>query len=410
MSILCYLYLSSNGTDRLVGTLRFDRSREKEVSSFSYDPSFLRDPLPIRLFDDLALSPLPQYPVSGSFPFVEDMLPDRWGMALLKRKEDRLAKSEGRSARRLFQSDCLLALDDKTRKGALRLKSTPNGEFLAPSSGKPVPPEFFLAHLQELSKSFEEGETINDQDFADILAQGSSLGGARPKANVYGSDGNLYLAKFPSKHDEYDVGAFEKLCNDLARLSLIAVPDSDLRKISKSGSTFVSKRFDRNGSERIHFVSAMCLLGAKDHEEGHSYLDLVTLIRNVSSNPKDDLKELYRRVAFNIAIGNGDDHLRNHGFLFDGKGYRLSPAYDLNPSRFADHLSLAIDGFDRAMSFPLLLKTGRQYDLDEEEAEAIILEVKRTVSENLVPRAKKLGISEGELGLLSSSFDLSKRG
>lgn len=409
MSETFYLYLQCNGEDVFVGTIRFDQLRGKETCAFSYDENYLKKEHPLLLDGALYLEEGFQYYPQGSFPFIEDMLPGRWGRALIKRKESETAKKEKRTARALLTSDYLSSVDDFGRKGALRIKKEKEGEFLVASSPKKIPPELFLNHLEQIARAFEEGEKIEDSDFDDLLKQGSSLGGARPKANVYGSDGCLYLAKFPYKHDEYDVGAFEKLCNELASLCGIDVPPSFLKKLSTYGSTFIAKRFDREGKNRIHFVSAMCLLGALDGQEGYGYFDLIDLIKSFSSFPRDDLRELFRRVAFNIAIGNSDDHLRNHGFLYDGRGYRLSPCYDLNPNIYGDALSLLIDEKEAKMSFSLLRKTSQHYGLSQKDADEIIAEIKKTISNNLVPIAKKIGISEKELDYLRPAFDLSKR-
>lgn len=404
-----YLYLRENGQDSFVGTIRFEVHRGKEICSFSYDEGYLERPNPLRLDGSLYLQKGYQYSNEGMFPFIEDMLPDRWGRALIRRKEAREAKRENRTIRTLLESDYLASIDDAGRKGALRIKAEKDGDFISPFSETSIPPDLFLNHLEQMAKSFEEGDDIEDKAFMDILRQGSSLGGARPKANVYGSDGRLYLAKFPSKHDEYDVGAFEKLSNELASLAGISVPTSSLKKLSPQGSTFIAERFDREKGERIHFVSAMCLLDAKDGEEGHGYLELADFIKGNSVSPNEDLRELFRRIAFNIAIGNSDDHLRNHGFLLSGNGYRLSPAYDLNPGRYGNSLSLLIDEDESTMSFSLLKSTCRQYGLSPEEADGIIGKIKEVLSDNLLPLAKRLGISQKELEWMKPAFDLSKR-
>lgn len=404
MDKLAYLYLNQGSDDILVGTLRFQTLRGKEVCSFAYDPEYLLRPSPLNLDASLFLESNYQYYPDGLFPFLNDLMPDRWGRALIERERRRNG-----DARTLLESDYLLSVDDKTRVGALRLKQERDGPFLASSTLRKIPPELFLNHLEEIARAYENGEDISDNDFKDLLEQGSSLGGARPKATIYTNEGDLCIAKFPHRHDEYDLEGFEKLVNDLAGEAGINVPESSLRKASRHGSIFLAKRFDRDGDGRIHYASAMSLLGARDGDDSWGYLDLADLIRNISTNPKEDLRELFRRVAFNIAIRNGDDHLRNHGFLHKDGGYRLSPAFDLNPSRSGSSLHLCVDQSSKAMSFSLLLSTCESYFLSKEEGSKIIETIKKTVSERFIPHARKLGLAEKEISSFSGIADFSDR-
>ena len=179
-----------------------------------------------------------------------------------------------------------------------------------------------------------------------LIAPGSSLGGARPKASVLAPDDSLWIAKFPSKYDEINVGAWEMVVHDLAKLCNLDVPEAKLEKFSKIGSTFLVKRFDRENDRRIHFASAMTLLGKKDGAgaaDGLGYLDIASIIRQNSINPKKDLRELWRRIVFNMAVSNTDDHLRNHGFLLKKDGWILSPLFDVNPNIYGDALALNVD-------------------------------------------------------------------
>lgn len=162
------------------------------------------------------------------------------------------------------------------------------------------------------------------------------MGGARPKANVIDTDKTLYVAKFPSRKDDYDVGLWEHFSHLLATKAGINAAKTKVLATGEKYHTLLSQRFDRtNDSKRIHFASAMTLLGLSDGDNattGHGYLDIVDFIIQSCTDVERNLQELYRRVAFNICIGNTDDHFRNHGFLLTAKGWTLSPAYDMNPT------------------------------------------------------------------------------
>ena len=231
--------------------------------------------------------------------------------------------------------------------GGLRFKTVESENYLSDDKELATPPWTTLRQLESASLAFEKNDDgMEEKWLKQLVAPGSSLGGARPKASVLAPDGSLWIAKFPSKNDEINVGAWEMVVHDLAVLCQFNVPEAKLENFSKIGSTFLTKRFDRVGNKRIHFVSAMTLLGKNDGAnaaDGSSYLDIASLIRQNSETPKKDLFELWRRIVFNMAVSNTDDHLRNHGFLMGKEGWRLSPLYDVNPNIYGDTLSLNVD-------------------------------------------------------------------
>ena len=242
-----------------------------------------------------------------------------------------------------------------------------------------------------------------------LLRPGSSLGGARPKATVQDPDGNLWIAKFPSKKDTADVGAWEKVAHELARLAGLNVPESKLEKFSGLGSTFLVKRFDRAGDRRIHFSSAMTMLGRQDGDNNACYLDIVDFLRENGTNVKEDLRELWCRIVFSMAISNTDDHLRNHGFILKDGGWQLSPLYDVNPVPYGNELSLAVDESDASISIDLALETAKHYGIDENEAKDFAQKILSVVKENWESLARKYGLSRGEIENMRPAFRESEK-
>lgn len=241
------------------------------------------------------------------------------------------------------------------------------------------------------------------------MAQGSSLGGARPKATVQAPDGSLWIAKFPSRHDDYNSGAWEMVAHELAKLCGLNVPEARLETLSQNGSTFLVKRFDRNRNQRIHFASAMTLLGKTDgasSADGTSYLDILSFIKSNGARPKDDLLELWKRIVFNMAISNTDDHLRNHAFILTSKGWILSPLYDVNPSIYGDALSLNVSLSDSTIDFGLALETAEYYEISKSTAEHLLLEIINNVNENWKPIAQKYKLSRNAIEYMSPAFDM----
>ncbi len=243
-----------------------------------------------------------------------------------------------------------------------------------------------------------------------LVAPGSSLGGARPKASVVAPDGSLWIAKFPSKYDEINVGAWEMVVHDLAVICKLNVPEAKLENFSKTGSTFLTKRFDREGDRRIHFASAMTLLGKKDGAnatEGTGYFDIASIIKMNSASPQKDLLELWRRMVFNIAVSNTDDHLRNHGFIMVKNGWILSPLYDVNPNIYGDTLSLNVDSDNNLMDFNLALSVAKMYGLTDVQALEELKEIKHAVENNWKSLAQQYGLSRSEIEDMAPAFDMS---
>lgn len=368
----------------LMGQLYAQSSRGKEIFSFEFEPEWLRTPN-CRLIDpDLQLYKGRQY-LSNSkinFGIFSDSAPDRWGRVLLERRESIRAKDLGQARKTLMESDFLLGVNDITRMGALRLKTTPDGCFLDNDTLYTTPPFTSLRELEEASWHLENEEDPNIRKWLQILlAPGSSLGGARPKANVQAPDGALWIAKFPSRNDRQDIGAWEAVAMQLAKACGITLADFNIIRYNQY-ATFLTRRFDRTtDGKRIHFTSAMAMLGYSDGQtEGCSYLELAEWISRNSCQAQADLEELWRRLVFNIAISNGDDHLRNHGFLLSSRGWHLAPAYDLNPMYYATGLSLNVDEHSNALDYELAMDVAPYFGMNATKAAQTTASVKQKVS------------------------------
>ncbi|MDO4552975.1 MAG: type II toxin-antitoxin system HipA family toxin [Bacillota bacterium] len=397
----------------LVGVLRSSLVRGTESFSFEYAPEWLTSPNSSFTLDpDLSLFRGRQYtPLNKRlFGLFADSCPDRWGRLLMTRKEAIDARKENRKPRKLMDSDFLLGVYDEARMGALRFSTEKGGEFLSNEKAYVTPPWVNLRTLENASMAFENDDSgLDERWLRELLAPGSSLGGARPKATVQAADGSLWIAKFPSRHDESNTGAWEKVVHDLARMCSLNVPESTLETFSGSGSTFLVKRFDRNGKRRIHFASAMTLLGKTDGAsaaDGTSYLDIAAFIRANGADPKCDLLELWKRVVFSMAVSNTDDHLRNHGFLLTPKGWKLSPLFDVNPIPFGDTLSLNITELDNRIDPDLALESAEFYGLTAADAKKHLREVVTTVQENWIRIAKIHGLSSGAAEYMRPAFSL----
>lgn len=344
------------------------------------------------------------------FGVFADSCPDRWGRLLMKRHEAILAKKEERKPRRLTDLDFLLGVYDKTRMGALRFSLSESGPFVSDDKDLATPPWTTLRKLESASLAFEKNEDgMEEKWLKQLLAPGSSLGGARPKASVSAPDGSLWIAKFPSKNDDVNIEAWEMVAHDLAVLCGLDVPEARLESFSKIGSTFLVKRFDREGSRRIHFASAMTLLGKNDGAnaaDGSSYLELASLIRKYGDTPKKDLQELWRRIVFNMAVSNTDDHLRNHGFILSKEGWRLSPAYDVNPNADGDVLSLNVDTNNNLIDFDLALSVAKLYEMPQKQALEDLNEIRNTVEASWRKLAQNYGINRSEIESMSPAFDM----
>jgi serine/threonine-protein kinase HipA len=413
-TIFVYAHWVGMAEPQLVGSLFAQRERTGEIFSFSYDASWLSSKANIYQLDpQLQLFEGRQYPnpLKNNFGLFLVSSPDRWGKTLMQRHQAILARSNATKYRPLSESDYLLGVHDIARMGALRFKLDQGGPFIAEDSPFSTPPwarlrelEYGVSQLEGNPDPAEEARWITQ-----LVAPGSSLGGARPKATVANEQGNLWIAKFPSRNDTNDSGAWEMVVHELASNAGIEVPTAMLQAFSIHGSTFIVQRFDRTkGNERIHFASAMALLGKQDGDHDSSYLELAEFITTASAQPEKDLHQLWRRIVFNIAVSNTDDHLRNHGFLLTKKGWKLSPAYDLNPSPNSYDLSLAIDEVDHSLDFSLALKQAPYFHLSNKEATAILEEVSDSVCQ-WKQTAKKYGLSSSECMQMESAFTLDTR-
>lgn len=394
----------------LLGKLYIGVIKQGETYSFEYDKEWLaNNKMSIFLDPEIQTFIGRQFPNGKSiFGLFADASPDRWGRVLMNKRERLLAKSEGRKPRKLHDSDYLLGVYDETRMGGIRFKLDIDGEFLSTDKDTAAPPWAALRALEEASRNFEKDENgLTDKWLKQLIKPGSSLGGARPKATVVDTRGQLWIAKFPSKNDESDTGAWEKVVHDLARMCGLNVPESKIEKFSKLGSTFLVKRFDRDGEKRIHFASAMTLLGKTDGasaEDGTSYLDIAGFIKAYGANPKSDLVELWKRVVFNMAVTNIDDHLRNHAFILTNNGWMLSPLYDVNPVPYGDELSLLVDSEDNSINVDLAIKTAPRYGIAEKEATKLSEEILVVVRDNWERLAKEYGLSRGQIENMRPAF------
>jgi len=376
---------------------------------FAYEPSWIKNPARFMLDPELSLDSGMFFPdpKRANFGIFMDSCPDRWGQHLMDRREAMLAKDEDRPRRTLYAWDYLLGVQDATRMGALRFCHAGTNLFLDQQL-LPAPPITSLPELESVAIALTH-QRIDHLDqlrrwLAVLVTPGASLGGAHPKANFTEIDGSLWIAKFPSHQNDYDLGAWEKLVHDLARDAGIWVPPSKLMRFSGNHHTFCVKRFDRVQGRRRFFTSAMTLL-EKVEGENSGYLDLAEFICNqgAARQIQTDLAQLFRRVAFNIMVGNRDDHLRNHGFIRESEGWVLSMAYDMNPSmNKAEHV-LAIDEADPRPNIATLIQTADFYRLNKIEATKIINEVAQVIR-TWRERARHLRIVRSEIELMSGSF------
>ncbi len=400
-------------TPVLMGTLAVEFSRGKEIFSFEYTDEWLSSGNTQLLDSDLSLYAGVQYlrDEKANFGLFLDSSPDRWGRVLMKRREAILARSEKRTLKTLRESDFLLGVYDLHRMGALRFKLTLEGDFLDNNKDYSAPPWTSIRELEHASLELEKDIEQDNPDLLKwlniLMAPGSSLGGARPKASVQHADGSLWIAKFPSNNDDTDMGAWEMVVNELAQKSGITMADAMVKRYNKVHHTYLTKRFDRTrDGKRIHFSSAMTLLGYTDGigaEDGISYLELVEFIIQNGVHVKEDLTELFRRIVFSIAVSNTDDHLRNHGFILTKQGWMLSPAYDINPNPYGTGLKLNISEEDNSLDFDLALSVAPYFRLTDKEAATIIEKIRSVVSE-WKEVAAKYQISKSEREMVGAAF------
>ena len=394
----------------LMGSLYVNVIKGGESYSFEYDKDWLRKTgLTLTLDPELMPYSGRQYPTGKNiFGLFADASPDRWGRVLMNKRERILAEKEGRKPSKLYDSDYLLGVYDETRMGGIRFKANQEGPFLSDDKETAAPPWATLRTLEEASRNFENDETgLTEKWLNQLIKPGSSLGGARPKATVVDTKDQLWIAKFPSKNDENDTGAWEMVAHDLAALCGLNVPEAKLEKFSPLGSTFLIKRFDRMGSKRVHFASAMTLLGKTDGAsaaDGSSYLDIAAFIKSYGAQPKKDLGELWKRIVFNMAATNTDDHLRNHAFILTDKGWILSPLYDVNPVPYGDELSLNVDEEDNSISIDLAVQTAVRFGISESDAEAQAEEILKIVRDNWEKTAAGYGLTRRQIEEMRPAF------
>jgi serine/threonine-protein kinase HipA len=404
--ILVYAHWLGLAMPNKMGILTVTPARGKETFSFEYAADWLKSGISQMLDPDLQLYSGAYYPRDEkvNFGIFLDSCPDRWGRVLMQRNEERKAKT-------LLESDYLLGVFDAHRMGALRFKLQEDGPFLNDNKEMASPPLSSLRELEQASLKMEE-DNIDDPEYLKwiniLIAPGSSLGGARPKASVVDTANNLWIAKFPSKNDEKNVAAWEMVANELAMKAGINISLGKIQQFNNKYYTYLTKRFDRTEkNERIHFASAMTLLGHSDGENsaGASYLELAEFITRHGAAVENDLEELWRRIVFSICIKNTDDHLRNHGFLLTETGWALSPAYDINPNEYGQGLSLNISLDDNSLDLNVALEVAGYFRLDNKKANQIIKHIKSTVI-SWRALAVKYKIPKAEQDRMSVAFSL----
>lgn len=392
-----------------VGILVHERIRGTSVFRFHFHPQWLEQHGNIYLCSDISNTRGWQFTSGHLFGCFEDALPDRWGRTLIELREQILANKNNRSIQFLTSFDYLCLLDDTSRMGGFRFKKEGLDSYINHDGTLTVPPTTSIQELCDATRKVEDylfrGETPEEKWIRQLYNPGSSLGGARPKANVIGTDNALYIAKFPSRNDRIDVGLWEHFSHLLAMKAGITAATTDVMSTGNH-HTLLSKRFDRDGLQRIHFASSMSLLGFSDGDGAQTdkgYLDIVDFIIGHCTNAQANLEELYRRVAFNICIGNTDDHFRNHGFLLTRQGWTLSPAYDINPT-LGNHQALLINDESNESDLDLLLDSHKDYFITQEKAQKIVSNVLNAVRQ-WPTLAKKAGLKNNEIAMFQSRLD-----
>jgi serine/threonine-protein kinase HipA len=406
--IYVYAHWKGMSEPKIMGILSAHQAKGKKAFSFEYDKEWLKSDQKFLLDPDIQLFGGAQYPNQKiNFGIFLDSMPDTWGRTLMKRRAVLEAKDKGVKAPILYDIDYLLGVYDESRMGALRFKLNPEGEFLDSDKATSTPPWSSIRELQNAAAHIEKDDDEESKKWlAVLMAPGSSLGGARPKANILDHDKSCWIAKFPSKSDTTDKAAWEFLAYKLAINAGVVMSDCRIEKIKGNYHTFFTKRFDRENGERIHFASAMTMTGnnedtIRDHPA--SYLDIAEFISNHGTNIEANLHQLWRRIVFNIAISNTDDHLRNHGFLLTNEAWTLSPAYDLNPSVEKNGLALNIDSVNNDLDFELAKSVGAYFRLNKQQMNTIIQEVLQ-VTTNWKNTAMAIGISRSEQELMAAAF------
>jgi serine/threonine-protein kinase HipA len=393
------------GEARPVGRLWVRSAKGRESATFEYDAAWLTESRRFALEPALALGHGPQHTATGRrlFGAFGDSAPDRWGRMLIQREERRKARDENRAPHTLTEVDYLLGVGDVARQGALRFSQSENGPYLA--AGLQIPPLVTLSALLNAALHIT-ADGGSDEDLRLLLAPGSSLGGSRPKASVIDRDGSLAIAKFPQHDDLIPTNRWEAVALYLAAKAGIATPEWRVENVAKH-AVLLLRRFDRVGEQRIPFLSAMSMLDAEDNEQ-RSYLEIADALRRYGARPEEDCRQLWRRIVFSILIANTDDHLRNHGFLYDpAGGWRLAPAYDLNPVPLDIKprvLTTTIDEVDGTASLELAFGVAEHFGLKSDAAKGIAAEIRASVA-NWHTAAKTFGLSRGEIDRMASAFE-----
>ncbi len=409
--IWVYAHWAGMHDPKCIGVLSAHQGKGRKSFSFEYDPAWIKSEEQLLLDPDIGWYAGPQFPNNkGNFGVFLDSMPDRWGRTLMKRRAAQNAREKNQQVQNLYDIDYLLGVYDKSRMGALRFKRDPEGPFLADDVSFAIPPWSSVKELQYAADIIESDKEHKELEkwLAILLAPGSSLGGARPKANVLDENNHMWIAKFPSKSDHTDKGAWEFLVYQLAQEAGIRMAESKLQKVTGKYHTFFTKRFDRLNGERIHFASAMTMTGNDEEtikDKTPSYLDLAEFIQFSGSAIEEDLHELWRRIIFNIAVSNTDDHLRNHGFILTPGGWRLSPAFDVNPSVDKEGLSLNINSEENALDFELAKSVGVYFQLNLRQMDEIMTSVTNSVNK-WKAKADKIGVPKAEQELMSSAFKI----
>lgn len=396
----------------LLGILTATQVRGKEIFTFEYSADWLKYTKAFPIDPELQLYSGRHFTHGEkvNFGIFTDSAPDRWGRTLMDRRASIKARISNELLPRLLESDYLLGVYDGHRMGALRFKLEGSGPFLNDDKTLSAPPFSSLRELEVAAENVELDADESDNERLKwinmLMAPGSSLGGARPKASVVDTNGNLWIAKFPSKNDGYDVEAWEMVVHMLAKNAGLNVAESRAQKFASKRYTFLTKRFDRASDGRIHFASAMTLLGYSDGTDasmGANYLELAEFIIKNGINPDADLRELWTRIVFSICVKNTDDHLRNHGFLLQKRGWALSPAYDITPNPKGTCLTLNINESDNSLSLDLARSVAEYFRVENDDAKNIINSIKNVVS-NWCKYASEMKISRSEQEYYSNAF------
>ncbi len=407
MDTQVFVYVDWEGEPMLVGRLWSRLRKGRESATFEYDPMWLENPTRFSLEPALKVGPGPFHTANRKalFGALGDSAPDRWGRVLMRRAERQRAAAESQAPRTLREVDYLLMVTDEARQGALRFATQEGGAFLAPSDQRAIPPLIDLPKLLSASERVSEDPDATEA-LRLLLAPGSSLGGARPKASIRDKDGHLAIAKFPHKEDETDAVLWEAVALSLADNAGINVPEFRVEVVA-CRNVLILRRFDRVHGTRRPFLSAMSMLDAKDNEH-HSYLEIADSLRQHGARAKGDLHQLWRRMVFNVLISNTDDHLRNHGFLYEStSGWVLSPAYDLNPVPTDIKprvLSTSIDLDDNSASLDLAMENAAYFELSSADASAMAKEIGNAVA-SWRNEAARYGLKAAEIKRMASAFE-----